>query len=267
MRVAVFMVIVALAPALANKHERQPDKQQDPARNMTSPSVTPVSQTATANKTADTKGEPNPWIEWLRSSGPADWALFVVGGLGVLFGISTLKALKRQTAALEREVAFATSARVYVDGLDVTNFTPGQEPMFFLNIGNAGRVAAENVEVHIEISHTNGRTTPVKPNIIAIPAESVRPYFVRGSFVIPDGPIGLVGWELSITGTVTHKGHQPITVCYKYNPWLANERPPGVPLFVPCDFDQRRHLTLLAGPAAIQIVSDTSAVISHTPNG
>jgi hypothetical protein len=156
---------------------------------------------------------------------------------------------RRAANAAVRQVEIATSPRLYVDGLEAVNFERGKEPVFFLIIANAGPVQAESVQVFVEIQHAHGHTRPAQSNAILIPASGFRRYDFRSSFVLPNDLDELERWKLTLKGAVTHD-ERKIDFCYKYNHWFG-ERPTGVPLFVPCDFDVRRHVTVSVEPATI----------------
>ena len=254
--VASLVTLIGCASLPTQEQKRQPnaeDKQTQTSSQSTSRTVTP----ATAATEQDRSREPaNPWIEWLRSSGPADWALVVVSVLGAAFAVRTLRALEKQVTAnidaaesAKQQVSIATSPRVYVEGVHAVNFERGLEPVFFLNIANSGPVPAERIKVFVEIDHINGSTKPAQANTITVPANGVRAYDFRGSFVLPDNLAELEKWNLRVTGNVSFADSE-IPFCFKYSHWFG-ERPASVPLFVPCDFDQRRNVAVKLQPATL----------------
>jgi hypothetical protein len=107
-------------------------------------------------------------------------------------------------------------------------------------------VAAEQVKVFLEIAYQQGGVKPkAEGNVILIPANGYREYDFRANFVLPNTWAEINDMDIQIRGRVTYKG-KPQTYCYKYNQWSGHDRPEGVPLFVPCDFDPRRSVSMVA---------------------
>jgi hypothetical protein len=185
----------------------------------------------------------------------------VITLIAVLAAFWTLIALKQQVNAnvdaartAERQLLAATSPRIYVEGVRVVNFNPDEEPVFFLRIANAGPVQAENVLVFIEVTYRTGGIRPTADgNAILVPANGYRDYDFRPYFKLPANMLKVNGWNLRVSGTVTHDGQRQ-TFCYKYNPWTGR-RPKGVRTFVPCDYDPSRSVSV-----AITGVSASGAV-------
>jgi hypothetical protein len=169
---------------------------------------------------------------------------------------------RREANATVQQVIAATSARLFIDGVHAANFESGQEPVFFLRVGNTGAVPAEDVRVSIEIDHLHGGVKQIADwNSMLIPANNHRDYPLRASFILPEIR-ELETWGLKITGTVTHRDNT-IPYCFKYHHWQG-PRPDGLPLFVPCDFDFRLAVTAkITGVAAIGVTGHVSATLTN----
>jgi hypothetical protein len=174
------------------------------------------------------------------------------------------EAAAEQLAIAKQQLEIATSARVYVEGVTAVNFQPGQEAIFFLRIVNAGPVPAEKVNVFIEITHSGGGTKPTGAgNTVLVPANGHRDYDFRSGFLLPAHLGDLQKWDLKIEGTVTH-GKNVENYCYKYNLWTEqHQRPDGVRLFVPCDYDARRNVTVRAESGVYAIGSVAKLVVRN----
>ncbi len=190
----------------------------------------------------------------------SNWALVMLAGIAALFAAKTFTQTRRQANAAAQQVIAATSPRLYVEGVTAANFKPGTEAVFFLKIANAGPVQAENVKVFVEIKHRSGGTRPTGDgNAILIPANGHQLYDFRSSFILPFNLLELDDWNLTVSGTITYNGNTQ-SYCYKYNQW-GGPRPSGVPLFVPCDYDARRNISIaLTGVSGIAIAGKLSAV-------
>jgi hypothetical protein len=247
----------ASLPLPAQEQERQPGEQGGQRQGGPPPAASRVRR-QTAGAPQDRADElSSPWIDWLWSNGPADWALVLTGFVTALLALRTLTAIQKQVdanviaadaAKFNAETAAthllaATSPRLYLDGVRVVNFEPEQEPVFFLIIANAGPVQAENVRVFIEVTHNGGGTRPTGDgNTILVPANGRREYDFRASFILPKRMVEVNGWNLTVRGSVS-LGDESISYCYKYNQW-SGPRPDGVPIFVPCDYDVRRTVSV-----------------------
>ena len=189
----------------------------------------------------------------------ANWWNVALTGVLIAVALGTGIAVAYQAFIARKSLLAATSARLYIDGIDATNFLAGQEPVFFLRIANAGPVHAEKVAVFVEIEHAHGSTRPAQPNTIVVPANGACAYDFRGSFVLTSDLSELESWNLTIKGTVTLNDDEPIRFCYKYNHW-DGERPSGVPLFVPCDYDRRRHVAIAVGSGNLSLSGSVAHV-------
>jgi hypothetical protein len=258
------LTLAATSQQILNGNQAPPVERQKKAADKTAADERPEQPAAPSRVTIDgpvtVVNKPDPKQEEREAEQRAQTKLqnWINGITLVLLGLATAGAWaayvasrrsaiadEEQARLLKRQVDIASSARVYEMGVTATNFAPGKEPVFFLHIANAGPVPAENVKVYVSIVHANGHTLPAQENSILIPANGFRDYDVRASFLLPNDLTELDGWNLKVLGSITH-ATGIITFCYKYNHWA--ERPAGVPMFVPCDFDHRRHVAVTAQP-------------------
>src|SRR5207244_4799126 len=118
----------------------------------------------------------------------------LVTGLGVLIGIlvlivygkqlgamrGQLTEMKAASAAAEKQLGLASSARLHIDGIRVADFQGGLEPVFFVKIVNTGPAAAENVTVSIRVESSEGGAKYTGgEHRIMIPAHDSREYFIK----------------------------------------------------------------------------------------
>jgi hypothetical protein len=188
-------------------------------------------------------------------------ATLLFAAIAAVGAIAAYYANRREANAAEGQLRIATSPRIYIDGIRVSNFGPGLQPVFFLRIGNVGPAQAEDVRVSIGVTHGHGETKPVAEwNPIHVPANSFRDYYFPVGFLLPMEMSELESWNLKVEGMVTLETESK-SYCFKYNHWNG-PRPDGVPLFIPCDIDLRRNVS-----ATFNGVSATGAVGGVKPNG
>jgi hypothetical protein len=252
-----------------NAESREAKNYQPDSKTIQSATTANDSASNTAPKTQPPKTKRERLIDWLwRWLDPPNVAsllLFIVGTAGIMIGVFTLWAIRDQAQTAKEQLLVATSARLYVEGLTAVNFKPGQEPVFFLRIDNAGPVQAENVKVFIEVKTRHGESRPTGDgNAILIPANGHRDYDFRASFLLPQNMLELDEWNLTISGTVTH-GDKQIPYCYKYNQWTG-PRPSGVPTFVPCDYDPRRTVSATGMTESLGFSESLTASVVQEPS-
>jgi hypothetical protein len=176
-------------------------------------------------------------------------ATLIFAGLTAAGAWMAYRAARRQALAAEQTLRHATSPNLFVDSARVDGFEPGSEPTFFVKIVNSGGVSAENVAVNIRIE-TDNNYIGVKytggDNLISIPAQGFREYFITATSPLAAQHIERFesGSGLRIRGYIQHAANRQ-EYCFRYNP----SRAPGVPRFIPCDFDIRHTILLRAGDA------------------
>lgn len=97
--VTLFTLICACASLPAQEQERKPDEQRAGSDSAPVPPTLPVGQSTPSNEQHKASEPTNPWIDWLASNGPADYALLVVGALTAWAAIRSLKAIETQVEA------------------------------------------------------------------------------------------------------------------------------------------------------------------------
>ncbi len=95
---------------------------------------------------------------------------------------------------------------------------------------------------------------------MTIPANSRREFFIRSSAAIdPATLVGDNGKSLEIKGYYALDGGAKVEYCYKPNPLLTEESlQAGLPLFIPCDFDTSREISLMVETGRYNIQSPTT---------
>jgi hypothetical protein len=187
--------------------------------------------------------------------------LAIVGFTGVRYARRTLATLKRQVEV--------TEPRLHIDCVRAANFKYGQSPVFFVRVINSGIITAENVMIGMEAAIDPGKIVRYqKDQVIAIPADGSRECFIRSEMVLDQNRLAAYDngdIPLRISGYVKWSG-KTAEYCYKYNPWPSGNRPKGVPVFVPCDFETGEN-TAIKIEAAMPIMSaGLSAVKIEAPS-
>ncbi len=70
--------------------------------------------------------------------------------------------------------------------------------------------------------------------------------------------------QMRISGYVK-RDKETIDYCYKYNPWPSDNRPQGLPRFVPCDFDTSVNVDIEVNAATMTFSGDVSAIKVGNP--
>jgi hypothetical protein len=247
---------------VAGKNTEETGNQQRP------PAPEPAKITIDGDVTVATQHDPDDEQRKAEQRAQTQFENRVAVGTLVLAAVATVGAIlaycagREQVRIMRSQFDLSTMPRIYIDGVTATNFEPRKEPVFFLMIGNAGPVPAEEVHVFLEIEHNNGSTRPGGTNAVLVPANGYRRYDFRSSFKLPAELNELEGWNLRVKGTVSY-ADQTIPFCYKYNHWPSGERPDGVSLFVPCDFDNRRHVTVRVMAGSITARGTVATVVTR----
>src|SRR5208282_2945357 len=105
MRVCIVMLLCCVAVGPIQKPNGNGDQDKAASQNQPAQTITFID-----NRTPQVEGRgteqksPN----WLATSAPAEWALFIAGGIGVIIALRTLKAINRQVCEMnqQREVMF-----------------------------------------------------------------------------------------------------------------------------------------------------------------
>jgi hypothetical protein len=96
---AVAVIAFLVLPTQA--HQGRSDKHHESAAQTQPASIRAISQPAPAIQGRRAEQKPQPWIDWFGSSGPADWALVIVGVIAAWAALKTLKAILRQVESNE----------------------------------------------------------------------------------------------------------------------------------------------------------------------
>ena len=168
---------------------------------------------------------------------------------------------ERQADLIKRQVEM-TEPRLHIDGVRAENFEEGKMPIFYVRIMNSGVVAAGHVAISINVEIGGGITVRyLNDQVIAVPASDWRECFIsaksgfhRDQLVKYDSS----AVSLRVSGQVKWS-KQIIDYCYKYNPCPSGARPPGLPFFVPCDFETGVNV-------AIEIPAATLTMAGGIPN-
>lgn len=174
-------------------------------------------------------------ILWQDAFAPTTWpvwALVLVASCGIGAALWTVALLRRQIRA-------GSVPRLHLDGIRFTGLVPGSRPVFFVRIGNAGPTDAYKVTVSISAVYQGGGGKAGAPQTMTIPAHGSREFFVRWqnalTSAVRDDILGGSS-KLCVKVAVQLGDGEPQKHCYQFHPW-DNDRPPGVPDFVPCDLD------------------------------
>jgi len=182
-----------------------------------------------------------------------DWILVIVG-IGATAGAIWNAIL------LRKQIALATSPRLYVSGVRASNFgTDKSNPTFFVTIRNDSQATAHNVRVSIRFESILTNIAYIKdPQIVTIAANAIQEYYIcwAGATLsdVTFKTVTSAETPLRITGYFQEENKDPVTYCYKYNAWTGY-KPPDVPEFIPCEFDMSRTVaTGISGVTATATV-------------
>lgn len=161
--------------------------------------------------------------------------------------------------ALEIERA-KTEPRLQITNVRVVNLRPDESPIFLLSIRNIGALDAEETLINLRVSF--GRSVDPEgtmaqkltaPQTVTIPAGQEHTYAIPW-----DGPITkehierLNRMPLKVSGFIKPKDEAEREFCYRYYA-IKGDRPPGMPEFVPCDFDTRLTKVVTAGSIRLKL--------------
>lgn len=203
---------------------------------------------------------------------PSQWpniGLLVLAGVAAYFTWGAYCAARRQANAAEETLKLSTIPRLHIDGVRAEPFEIERAPIFFVRIVNSGPATAEEVTVVIRVEptvHYGGAKYSDGAHKFAIPANSFREEFISVTQPLTAELIDSLNrqtWQLCITGYFEHAGKRT-KYCYRYNPF-PNPRPEGLPQFIPCDYDTRRTLIMIAGSPPLSAIQ--SAQGNMIPSG
>ena len=170
------------------------------------------------------------------------------------------KGLRKECDEFQRQL-LARALDVYVNGVRAINLGDGSRPTFFVSVANDGSTSARDVMVTVHID-TNDNTQEYKtPQKLDIPSKDSKEVHLLAAFVIsPDSLEGSNNGQnrLEVSGSVEYRGTST-PYCYRYKPW-EGKRPEGVPMFVPCDHDERTNQTVKLRGMAISMGSAFGAL-------
>jgi hypothetical protein len=203
-----------------------------PAR---APSVRPARQAPVRiPETAVPSGGTEAWrTAFLPGTWPI-WSLSLVGLAAILTGLSMVLVLRRQIRALSRP-------RLYVDSLRFTGLVAGSRPVFFVRVANAGPEDAYKVTVTMSAVYQGGGGKAGTPQTMTVPSHGSREYFVRWQNALTTAvrdDILSGSSKLCVKISIEQENGESEKHCYQYQPW-DEDRPSGVPDFVPCDLDSQ----------------------------
>jgi len=251
----------AVGKGIANsngKSESNRDKQKN------NPDTVAVSKFPTVSVERD-------WIDYTLV--PLNFCLVIIGALGVMAALATLRKIKEQANWMETQAGLMarqvemTEPRLHVDGVRVEDFEEGRMPVFYVIVMNSGIIAAERVAIRIKAEVGGVATEYPEYREISIPANGSREFFIPGATALHSDHMAAFNsgkWMLRISGQVQWS-NQTTDYCYKYYPWPLEQRPPGVPLFLPCDFENGLNIAVRAAAANLRMSGQLSAVKIEAP--
>ena len=220
--------------------QQQPSKSRAPSVKAVASVNKPTSDAKEYRHTDQTKG----YLDALLSpNNLPNVALSVIGIVGVIVALLNLRWLRKQTKASQSQVDLMQrqmEPSLHIEFVRSAAFEDGQEPVFFVKLINSGMLAAEKVAIRVHAETDIGRTIGyVNDQVITIPAHDSRECFLRSGMTLDRNQIAAYNngtIALRISGQIKWSG-KTAQYCYKYNPWPSGNRPEGVPVFVPCDFE------------------------------
>src|SRR5207249_889724 len=98
-------------------------------------------------------------------------------------------------------------------------------------------------------------------------ANGRREYFIHSTVAFDKS--GLTKYDsgavsLRVSGHVKWRD-KTIDYCYKYYPWPSGDRPNGVPLFVPCDFEIGVNTTIEMRASMLETIAGFAGVKIEAP--
>jgi len=256
---------------------KQQDKTTKDAAKGTQPQQPSAPTKITIDDAITVKNQPDPKQEQRDAEQRAQtrfensvqvWTLVFVA-VAALGAIGAYLANRREARAAEKQVGimgdqlkhdrdkFNTTMRPYLDVEGVRISDSSLSPIvFFVQIANHGPVQANDVRVSIEVDYRTGSTATYSggPHTVNIPANSSREHFIASGFTLNDEMLDQLERRdapLVVSGVVSHEQtNYSEKYCYKWYAWPhAGNRPKGLPLFVPCEFNKARAFGLRASGA------------------
>ncbi len=203
------------------------------------------------------------WISRFLDTRVSDPIQFITGNLlnVLLFVVILFQTYiyRRQT----RIMGVAYDPRLQITSVRVVNLKPEEEPIFIVSVKNIGAIDARGVVVNLRVSF--GR--PVEsilaqklsePQTVTIAAGQEQTYAIPWDQPVKQGHIDRLNKvPLIVSGFIKLRDEKEREFCYRYYP-LKGERPPGVPEFIPCDFDIRLTRIVTPGTAGLKVTAQAA---------
>ncbi|HEY0762220.1 MAG TPA: hypothetical protein VGD61_07570 [Pyrinomonadaceae bacterium] len=175
-----------------------------------------------------------------------------------------------------RVMGVSFKPRLRVMDVRAENLEAGKEPIFIVWIKNEGATDANGVRLHLRVSvgHPRPIDAPLAKktgeNVVTIHAGQEESYFVPWGGPITEEQLKEMnrkGGRVTVSGYYKPRWAPRKDFSYRYYP-LEN-RPKGVPQFLPSDFDTGLTTVITTGAARLKLEPHPPDVITtdQTPNG